>query len=483
MRTGRLRARRAVDPWMEPLEPRTLLSAPAAELDVQDLTAGGNPYHAFVVTYTADEPIDDKSIDRGDLAVTGPGGQALAVRQVARFGEDGQRKQTVVYRVEAPGGLWDAPDNGLYTITLREGEVRSESGEAAPEESLGAFAVDASVIDLDDGHDANLGDVVGVKTITNLNTLVGTSDSFVFRLPATGGPDDFVRIDYYRSDGFLKLVPVRLDGNARTRRVGSARQDRHRDGLVSRWFSLAGEPAGTYSVTIDGSFIRCDESDDNDEFDICYTALAHGNPNYTLTIRSTGDRTPDLAGELDLSHVPDTVAPGERIKPKLRVTNVGDGVARGRVNVNFFLSADATLDDGDRVVGTSLDVNVGGRPGAKRASVQRIDLPPDVPAGRYYLLAQIDTTDLLPELDETNNVAVGAATIEVGQPSAAASAARSAALIRTAAALSLYHSAQPVQRTAPSPTAPWALGLPEVWMDGGDDPAGSTTLARLDLSL
>lgn len=90
-------------------------------------------YFKFTVRYASENgtPIDLPSLGTGDLAVTGPGGfsaDAELIRARAL------KRGTVVkgtYRAAAPGGRFDASDNGRYALVLAQAAVTSAAGDGA----------------------------------------------------------------------------------------------------------------------------------------------------------------------------------------------------------------------------------------------------------------------------------------------------------------------------------------------------------------
>src|SRR5207247_149964 len=47
--------------------------------------------------------------------------------------------RTATYRITPPGGSWDGPDTGTYTLTLQSGQVLDTSGAPVPAGFIGAF--------------------------------------------------------------------------------------------------------------------------------------------------------------------------------------------------------------------------------------------------------------------------------------------------------------------------------------------------------
>ena len=104
-------------------------------------------YFKFTVHYASEtgNQIDLSSLGTGDVAVSGPGGfsaDAELVRAKA------QKRGTVVratYRAAAPGGRFDAADNGEYALVLTSSAVNSTEGDSAgttgAECVLGGFLV------------------------------------------------------------------------------------------------------------------------------------------------------------------------------------------------------------------------------------------------------------------------------------------------------------------------------------------------------
>jgi hypothetical protein len=91
------------------------------------------------VAYRSADQVDPKSLDAGDLGVTGSDGKALAVRLIAG-NEPGNRSYRVVqYEVTAPASSWQAAGDGAYEVSLRANEVRDLSGTSIAPARLGQF--------------------------------------------------------------------------------------------------------------------------------------------------------------------------------------------------------------------------------------------------------------------------------------------------------------------------------------------------------
>jgi hypothetical protein len=97
---------------------------------VGSVTAGGDTTEQIVVTYSEKGgQIDASSIGAGNLVVTGPASQALTVTGVTTVSLRHGGSVSASYTVAAPGGPWDAADNGTYTVTVQAGAGDGRSGE------------------------------------------------------------------------------------------------------------------------------------------------------------------------------------------------------------------------------------------------------------------------------------------------------------------------------------------------------------------
>ncbi|HEX8914316.1 MAG TPA: hypothetical protein VF796_18355, partial [Humisphaera sp.] len=123
---------------LDAADPAAAVAKPA------DVTAGGGANASFTVTYTDDIGIDPNSIGAADLTLAGPGGSAAA-GAVTYDVKDGGRTVVAVYTVVAPGGTWDAADNGTYTVSVGQGAVTDLAGKGiAGNSATFAVQVDAA---------------------------------------------------------------------------------------------------------------------------------------------------------------------------------------------------------------------------------------------------------------------------------------------------------------------------------------------------
>jgi uncharacterized protein YkwD len=114
-------------------------TAPTAAASVSGVTAGGTTA-TITVTYSDDVAIDVGTLDSSDIQVTGPNGFS----QTATFlnentGSNGSPR-VATYRIDAPGGAWDAADDGTYTVEMQAGQVADTSGNFVATATLGTFS-------------------------------------------------------------------------------------------------------------------------------------------------------------------------------------------------------------------------------------------------------------------------------------------------------------------------------------------------------
>jgi len=74
----------------------------------------------------------DSMGDGDDLSLTGPNGYNALSSLVSRVYNSSNNTYTVTYRFLAPGGTWNAADNGDYTLSVRPNEVFDALGRAVP---------------------------------------------------------------------------------------------------------------------------------------------------------------------------------------------------------------------------------------------------------------------------------------------------------------------------------------------------------------
>jgi len=98
---------------------------------------------------------------------------------------------------------------------------------------------------------------------------------------------------------------------------------------------------------------------------------------------------------------PASAAAGSTITVSDTTKNQGGGAAESSVTF-FYLSANVLLDAPDVLIGNRAVGPLAA--GASDSVTTTLTIPPDTPAGVYYVLAKADATGLVPETQESNNV-------------------------------------------------------------------------------
>lgn len=97
------------------------------------------PYLYFKVIYSDDVSVNYTTIGAGDVQMTGPGGYSQSGTLANLVHSAGA--WTATYRVPAPGGTWNFPDNGTYTVSMNASQVADNAGLFVPPGQLGTVVV------------------------------------------------------------------------------------------------------------------------------------------------------------------------------------------------------------------------------------------------------------------------------------------------------------------------------------------------------
>ncbi len=175
------------------------LLEPTAALEPSDpITAAGGSTTELVGTYQDNVAVDLASLGNSDIRVTGPNGyDELASLVGINPSSPGAAQYQVTYEITAPGGTWDAGDNGVYTVSVEPNQVSDTSGNYVAAGDLGdlvvAIGLDAPVAQIDSitpnpaqppddaitfqgsGTDTD-GTIVGWEWSSNLDGALGTTE-------------------------------------------------------------------------------------------------------------------------------------------------------------------------------------------------------------------------------------------------------------------------------------------------------------------
>jgi hypothetical protein len=101
----------------------------------------------FTVTYTdAAALLDASTFDGGDITVTGPNSFSQNASFVSVNVAGNGTPRIVTYRITAPGGTWDASDNGTYTVSQNASQVKDTVGNFRAAGTIGTFVADLGTV-------------------------------------------------------------------------------------------------------------------------------------------------------------------------------------------------------------------------------------------------------------------------------------------------------------------------------------------------
>jgi uncharacterized protein (TIGR03382 family) len=171
---------------------------------------------------------------------------------------------------------------------------------------------------------------------------------------------------------------------------------------------------------------------------------------YALSVTTPLPDLEEGAAGVTFSATP--VLPGDAWTTQAEITNAGVSDA-GSFAVKFYLSSDTTLGLGDALLGSDTVPSL--VQSASTTATLRLASFPAQPPGAYYVICEIDPTNLVAELDESDNVALSAVTVTVN---AGTASQFTSATITTATAGAAY-AYTPTATGVPDPTI-FASGLP-----------------------
>ncbi|HEX4793035.1 MAG TPA: DNRLRE domain-containing protein [Humisphaera sp.] len=222
------------------------ITAPTAQItSAPDINSPGGATQLITVVYSDDIAVDASTIDTGDITVAGPGGSVLSVTAVSFTPSGNSRTITAHYTLAAPGGSWDASDNGTYTVNVNPGAILDTSGNSVGGTN-GAFNVSAASVD-NTPPDASIsappitspGDPTQTVTVIftdNLAVDASSIDSSDISVSGPGGP--------------LTVTGVSFNPNGNSTSITATYTISAPSG---QWDATAN---GTYSVAINANQVR-----------------------------------------------------------------------------------------------------------------------------------------------------------------------------------------------------------------------------------
>lgn len=106
-----------------------------------DIANSGATTYDFTVTYSDNEAVNVTTLGDGDVRVTGPNGFNQLATLVSVDANSNGTPRTATYRIAAPGGKWDGPDAGTYSVAIEPNQVTDLLGNVTPSSNIGTFGV------------------------------------------------------------------------------------------------------------------------------------------------------------------------------------------------------------------------------------------------------------------------------------------------------------------------------------------------------
>ena len=120
--------------------------APAALLTLRTSMITTTSFTTFKLdlTYRDDGSVNVASLDDNDIQIRLPDGSTRKARLLSVNKQSNGGIRHAVYKFSAPGGTWDAADNGTYRVRLRGGQVADTLHHLTAGRTLGTFRVNIS---------------------------------------------------------------------------------------------------------------------------------------------------------------------------------------------------------------------------------------------------------------------------------------------------------------------------------------------------
>lgn len=184
------------------------VSAPTAIAQTLPMPTIHGHASSFAVRFRDDQAIDIRSINFGDIQVTGPHGFAQTAGFYGLDVNANGDARDATYFVSAPGGTWDYTENGTYVVELIGQQVLDLAGRAVIPGTLGSFVVAFPLPESRPAFDMTelnasdwFGAADGATASTFDDTVVKQFGAASVRFETTGGFDTWMR--YEPSNGAL----------------------------------------------------------------------------------------------------------------------------------------------------------------------------------------------------------------------------------------------------------------------------------------
>lgn len=158
--------------------------APTANLNAANISTGNESTYNFTVTYNDNIAIKTATLDGSDVRITGPNGYSELATLASVDSTSNGSPRTATYQILAPGGTWNATDNGIYTVELLENQVSDVNNNVVAASVLGSFEV-------------NVAFSAGTLALSTAPVIVNESNgTATITVVRTNGSDGAASVDY-----------------------------------------------------------------------------------------------------------------------------------------------------------------------------------------------------------------------------------------------------------------------------------------------
>jgi uncharacterized delta-60 repeat protein len=119
---------------------------PTSTLAVSDINTPGETAIEFTVTYADSLSVDVASIGNNNILVTGPNGYSQAALLLSTNPTYDSSVIVATYQVTPTDTAVSTSDNGTYTVTLEPNQISDDSGNFAPQRTLGNFVISVGAV-------------------------------------------------------------------------------------------------------------------------------------------------------------------------------------------------------------------------------------------------------------------------------------------------------------------------------------------------
>jgi parallel beta-helix repeat protein len=156
------------------------LDVPTANGTFANVTTAGATTYTFQVTYGGGTNINVSTLDSNDIRVTGPNTYNQLATFISANPPVNGTPVVATYRINAPGGSFDASDFGTYTVAVEPNQVANTNSGFVPAGSLGTFQVlIPTTFTVSNVSDSGAGSLR--QAILNSNATPGATDTIVFQ--------------------------------------------------------------------------------------------------------------------------------------------------------------------------------------------------------------------------------------------------------------------------------------------------------------